>query len=738
MTKIGERAFAGCTSLTNIKIPEGVTKIETIVFYNCKSLKSITIPENVTEIGSSAFNGCESLTSIMLPEGVTTIQSDAFSRSSALERIVFPKSLKNVGDGSDNPFNGSIFGTVWFFVKNTKAKFKNEDLYKKYSKEFAECLVQFLKDNGNHPLVKPNTFVKTAEYVLDHYGLFTLENIQELAELAKMRKSQKAFTLLDSCIKSASASEKELDERFAPIYELFESEDLTTRFARYEQDIDFTQVKLKDSSETAPVFVTKAALADYLAMFDEYKGGFGGDMLTVYYCPNSDKAAEYLDADSLAKAVDSTYKKRVNTDPAWIIPYCRYGTPAMIADIISDIPRWDKWATGGSQGRHRAKIAIPSVKLSKTKEAMMFYEKRKELDSYARFHHTTADILRDTVLADFGLDDEGKVTYDLGNKTITATLQDDLTFSLYDNDAQKVVRIIPKKGTDPELYEKASEEFKKLKSDVKKVIKARNDLLFDYFLSGRTRYAKDWLAVYPTNPVLHKVAELIVWNQGKDTFLLTKDGVVDCHGQPYTIDENTRIGVAHPIEIDADTLTAWREYFAEKKLKQPFKQIWEAAIDPSSIKEDRYKDCPLPFFYFRNRAKHGITIEELDFHNEINIYFADCGAWADRLEWKRHEINNEDLFEVKDFTFNKYTRQVNHIVYLLDKWTIRQRILKDDPTIGTLLDSFTLPQIMSFIDLATKNECVNATAVLLEYKNEHYPEYDGFAALDDLLLDDDF
>lgn len=93
---------------------------------------------------------------------------------------------------------------------------------------------------------------------------------------------------------------------------------------------------------------------------------------------------------------------------------------------------------------------------------------------------------------------------------------------------------------------------------------------------------------------------------------------------------------------------------------------------------------------------------------------------------------------MKDFTFGTYTRQVNHIVYLLDKWTIRQRILKDDPTIGTLLDSFTLPQIMSFIDLSTKNECVNATAVLLEYRNEHYPEYDGFAALDDLLLDDDF
>ncbi len=95
--------------------------------------------------------------------------------------------------------------------------------------------------------------------------------------------------------------------------------------------------------------------------------------------------------------------------------------------------------------------------------------------------------------------------------------------------------------------------FRVRSADVKKVVKARNELLFDYFLSGKTRPANEWLAVYPTNTVLRKVAELIVWNQGKDTFQLTKDGAVDCNGQPYTINENRSIGVAHPIEMDDQT-----------------------------------------------------------------------------------------------------------------------------------------------------------------------------------------
>ena len=96
------------------------------------------------------------------------------------------------------------------------------------------------------------------------------------------------------------------------------------------------------------------------------------------------------------------------------------------------------------------------------------------------------------------------------------------------------------------------------------------------------------------------------------------------------------------------------------------------------------------------------------------------------------------MVEITFIKPQKWNRRANMVIAFLDRFTIYSRILKDDPTIGTLLDSFTLPQIMSFIDLTTKNECVNATAVLLEYKNEHYPEYDGFAALDDLLLDDDF
>lgn len=50
--------------LTQVYIPNGVTKLGEYVFYNCTSLTSITIPDSVTRIGRAAFKGCTSLTVI--------------------------------------------------------------------------------------------------------------------------------------------------------------------------------------------------------------------------------------------------------------------------------------------------------------------------------------------------------------------------------------------------------------------------------------------------------------------------------------------------------------------------------------------------------------------------------------------------------------------------------------------------------------------------------------------------
>ena len=107
-TKIKELkdTFSGCSSLTSITIPSGVTSIEG-AFSGCSSLTSITIPSGVTSI-EGAFSGCSSLTSITIPDSVTSIGNSAFRNCIGLTSITFEDmtGLTNIGTyifaGCDN------------------------------------------------------------------------------------------------------------------------------------------------------------------------------------------------------------------------------------------------------------------------------------------------------------------------------------------------------------------------------------------------------------------------------------------------------------------------------------------------------------------------------------------------------------------------------------------------------------------------------------------------------------
>ncbi|MBQ6578184.1 MAG: leucine-rich repeat domain-containing protein [Bacteroidales bacterium] len=103
VTSIGFGAFRGCSSLSSIYIPDGVTSIDMAVFEGCSSLSSINIPVGVTRIGGYAFRGCSSLSSIYIPDGVTSIEDGLFGGCSGLTSIKIPDGVTSIGDYS---FNG--------------------------------------------------------------------------------------------------------------------------------------------------------------------------------------------------------------------------------------------------------------------------------------------------------------------------------------------------------------------------------------------------------------------------------------------------------------------------------------------------------------------------------------------------------------------------------------------------------------------------------------------------------
>ena len=58
VTVIGQLAFADCTEVTSVEIPNSVTSIGNYAFSYCYVLTSIEIPNTVTTIGKYAFFSC--------------------------------------------------------------------------------------------------------------------------------------------------------------------------------------------------------------------------------------------------------------------------------------------------------------------------------------------------------------------------------------------------------------------------------------------------------------------------------------------------------------------------------------------------------------------------------------------------------------------------------------------------------------------------------------------------------
>lgn len=101
--------------VTDLVIPEGVTKIEDRAFAWCKDLNSVTIPSSVTSIGEGAFAFCQNLTSIVIPQSVSDIGYSVFNQCSNL--TIYCEAESKLSTWQDNwnvnEYTGTEIPVVW-------------------------------------------------------------------------------------------------------------------------------------------------------------------------------------------------------------------------------------------------------------------------------------------------------------------------------------------------------------------------------------------------------------------------------------------------------------------------------------------------------------------------------------------------------------------------------------------------------------------------------------------------
>lgn len=724
-TFIGGATFNDCGSLKHVELPESLSFCPD--FQNCTSLEEFTVPSKVSDLNLyRCFKGCTSLKTVWIPETIKNIygwghnfdiRPDLLSTSKKLPVGLTPL-LRHGGNAQDVAYI--------LFYQAAKAWETEVDEYLGERPDLVDDVVRALTSllSGKK---KPNAAAeqRIADFILERQAGASAETLRSFYQICEEKKSNilkilekdTIFLTHIGILKKTDAEEDALP----PLERLVQSNWKVTPEVKQLQSGVKEGIHYADgqgvSSPEAVIFVIASYSGVTVKMTSDAFTTNGREGEAVLEFPKTaEEVARGLDRSELTTLLENLlYKdKEVEISKEILIPaLCRFGSEEQVQELILQKKRhrWGYKATG----QKNEKLIDKNLYLSDTKAAM----RNCDLTLYAKTRGTDTETLRDTVLSALDLDENGKKRYDLGGRLVEASLTGDMKISLYDVTAAKAVKSIPKKNADPAFYEEAKKNLSDLKKEIKTVYTERKNLLLQDFLSGREKKAESWKMLCRLNPLIRQLFSLLVWEQSGTTFTLKDGCAVNSSGNPCDIDSEG-IRIAHPMEMKPEDLKAWQTYFVSNGYKQPFAQIWEPIYSPQDVKPDRYQGCVIPLDQFRRQEKHGIYLDALN----LTIDFKDCEVEYTFSGPPQNFMVLASEVTITSFRFKEYNRQVNHIVGRLDGWTISQRIEKDDVSAVAMLQGATLAQVTEYLNIAMEHNCANCTAALLEYKANHFADFD--------------
>ena len=422
-----------------------------------------------------------------------------------------------------------------------------------------------------------------------------------------------------------------------------------------------------------------------------------------------------------------------------LVALCGYGNDEAIQRVVEAMRQWDAYGRGGNVGRKRISVARGAMLHNDSPAAVRCLDAAGLLGEYAQRHGTTVERLRTKQLDAMGFDEEGRLMLDLGGREVVAGISHDLSIVLSDASSGKQLRSLPKGGAEPTKYAEAKVQLAGVRKELKDVVKKQRNGLFEDFLSGRARDSLEWGSAYLDNAMLRGVASLVVWQQGKSSFVVSGGGPVDARGRSKKLGK-APVRVAHPVDMTPSDVESWRSYFAERQLRQPFRQVWERVIPMESVAPDRYEGVLLPVGRLARSERHGIHVHYLTYEaspmRAVEVTFDHAVANVVVREHHEGEDGWKSLVVITDFIPREVSardvagrRALNHLVGYLDWLTFTPRVATGDLSVMDDLNDPTLEQLIDYANIATENGATELAAALLAYREERFPEYDSVESL---------
>lgn len=214
------------------------------------------------------------------------------------------------------------------------------------------------------------------------------------------------------------------------------------------------------------------------------------------------------------------------------------------------------------------------------------------------------------------------------------------------------------------------------------------------------------------------MASKVIWTQGGYTFTLKNNSLINLNGDAYVLSDKSVL-VANPIEMDEYEIAGWQDYLLSHQIKQPFGQMWENVHKISKIKKDRYDKMYIPAYLVYQKDDEGIHFKQDDSVRYITVDDMNIDNFTDSFQYRE----DEGLYLGK-LSIQSITRKNNHVLALLDMWCLKSQIIENATLREDIVATLTLQQVLELIDFANKYNSDISLHILLDYKNEKFPNVD--------------
>ncbi|OTQ29248.1 hypothetical protein B6D03_05490 [Gilliamella apicola] len=223
---------------------------------------------------------------------------------------------------------------------------------------------------------------------------------------------------------------------------------------------------------------------------------------------------------------------------------------------------------------------------------------KKVVEHIAQRSGWSTDELADRTISTAGLDDNGLLLLDYGERTFIASLDEQWKWQLKNAEGEKLKALPEARNSEnPELVKEAKKQFNNSKKELSQLLTMQSSRFYEAMCAQRQWRMEDWQKYLQNHPFVGRLIQGLVWLQLDknghivNSFRPTENScLVTNQNDEIFVDKNHFITLAHSALMSSTDIAQWQVYFKYHKLIQLFDQFNHPLPDISKIDDGIIND----------------------------------------------------------------------------------------------------------------------------------------------------